>query len=551
MFARTLIVALSLVALALPATPAAAQIVTGPPQLVGVTQLTTDSVADNYPALAFSDSSAFGLVVWSKVLNPTVCDENMVLHAATWNGSAWTAAAVPGTEDPARHFFLTLDVLPGATSALVCMNTNFTSDQCKDELGSRGYNGVSWAAGAVDMTTSDLDDDSNPAMRLAADGSFALAVWSDDTGADHGAPIEYDYAVVGAIGSPSGAGWGPTVTIVPWSPSEPLVDNIPSPNGAIVQHPLTGAWIVAYWKQHTATAAENEVAWVSGTASSGGFSFGAEVPLTADSVEDGPPIVCESATGDVAVFWTRRVGGADHELMAAVWDSSLAAFDSPLQLTDDGVDQVLRTVSPGEGGWHVVHTEVPAGEIDEELYLGVFDGDALLPPSRLTTDSELVWFAHAAADEAGTTHLVWVASGGTLASRELFAGRISFPPAGTWTDVGHATAGLTGLPSLVGSGTLAGAAPNQIDLSNARPSATATLVFGLSFLHASFKGGTFMPDPIYFVVLGTDPSGDITLPFSLPTGLPAGIPLVFQYWIQDAAGVLGYSASNALVGLTP
>ena len=52
------------------------------------------------------------------------------------------------------------------------------------------------------------------------------------------------------------------------------------------------------------------------------------------------------------------------------------------------------------------------------------------------------------------------------------------------------------------------------------------------------------------ITLGTSPSGDILISSSVDPSTPAGISLYVQYWIQDAAAVFGFSASNAVVAVT-
>jgi hypothetical protein len=120
-----------------------------------------------------------------------------------------------------------------------------------------------------------------------------------------------------------------------------------------------------------------------------------------------------------------------------------------------------------------------------------------------------------------------------------------------WTDLGFALPGFSGEPTLTGTGTLAGGAFGELDLTDARPSANAALFFGLSQLDAPFKGGVLVPFPMLTIHLVTSGSGTVTLPFTLPAGLPAGLTLYFQYWIQDAAASSGFAASNGLEGVTP
>ena len=120
----------------------------------------------------------------------------------------------------------------------------------------------------------------------------------------------------------------------------------------------------------------------------------------------------------------------------------------------------------------------------------------------------------------------------------------------TWTDVGFAKTGVAGLPVLTGIGDLTPSSANQLLLSSARPSATATLVVGLNAINAPFKGGTMVPHPTLLVTLATDATGKLNLPFAWPATIPAGLPFWFQYWIQDPAATKGLAASNGLRGVS-
>ncbi len=123
---------------------------------------------------------------------------------------------------------------------------------------------------------------------------------------------------------------------------------------------------------------------------------------------------------------------------------------------------------------------------------------------------------------------------------------------GNWTNLGGALAGLTGLPSLSGCGSLLAGDPVTLALVNARPNSLTHLVIGASALNAPFKGGTLVPAPDFLVInLPTGPAGTLTLSAPLPGGLPAGFALHFQHWIVDATGPFGFAASNGLRGITP
>ncbi|MHC4844960.1 MAG: CRTAC1 family protein [Planctomycetota bacterium] len=124
-----------------------------------------------------------------------------------------------------------------------------------------------------------------------------------------------------------------------------------------------------------------------------------------------------------------------------------------------------------------------------------------------------------------------------------------------WTNLGLGLAGTNGEPSLLGAGALLGGDPLTLLLSDAAPGAAAYLCIGFADLSAPFKGGTLVPavgtPPGTLVPLLTDGAGSLPLSTSWPTGVPPSVDLYLQYWIADAGGPLGYSASNALRATTP
>jgi hypothetical protein len=122
-----------------------------------------------------------------------------------------------------------------------------------------------------------------------------------------------------------------------------------------------------------------------------------------------------------------------------------------------------------------------------------------------------------------------------------------------WTDIGFGLAGVSGIPSLVGTGTMVVGTPNSIDLTNAAPGATAVLFLSFSSTPTPFKGGTLATVPVFVTfTLGTDGTGSVSLPVpSWPSGLPTGFELYLQYGVVDAAGPLGVALSNAVKGVQP
>ncbi len=118
-----------------------------------------------------------------------------------------------------------------------------------------------------------------------------------------------------------------------------------------------------------------------------------------------------------------------------------------------------------------------------------------------------------------------------------------------FTDLGDALAGVNGDPLLSGSGPLVCDSANSLDLTNAAPSALASLFVGLADNPVPFKGGSLHPVPIFTVLtLSTSGTGAIALPFQWPQGVPLGFEFVTQFAIQDAAAVKNVALSNALLG---
>jgi hypothetical protein len=121
-----------------------------------------------------------------------------------------------------------------------------------------------------------------------------------------------------------------------------------------------------------------------------------------------------------------------------------------------------------------------------------------------------------------------------------------------WTDLGFALAGVSGDPSLVGSGPFTDGSTYTVSLTNAAPSAVCGLFVALAAAEIPFKGGTLVPWPLLdVIILGTDPSGELELMGVTPPALPPGLDAVMQYWIADGAAIHGASASNGLMVTTP
>lgn len=121
-----------------------------------------------------------------------------------------------------------------------------------------------------------------------------------------------------------------------------------------------------------------------------------------------------------------------------------------------------------------------------------------------------------------------------------------------WTDLCGALPGTHGPPAHSALGDLSPNSPLTLDLTDALEDSTTTLVLGLSILAAPFKGGTLVPQPDIVVAgLPTNANGDLTIAGTWPAGVLPGFTFTTQFWITDPAGPFGFSASNAILGVTP
>jgi probable HAF family extracellular repeat protein len=199
-----------------------------------------------------------------------------------------------------------------------------------------------------------------------------------------------------------------------------------------------------------------------------------------------------------------------------------------------------------DAGWAVGHTWL---DIDPGTSRAVlFDGTTLHDLNDfLPEGSSVVLFEAREVNENGDIV-------GTAVVDGFFRG-FMMTLDGPWEDLGLGLAGISGVPELIGTGALEGGDPVTLTLTNAAASATTYFVLGAARIDLPFKGGTLVPaisSPLgtYFV-LQTNGAGELTLPGTWPNGLPAGFEFFFQHWVVDAAGPLGFAASNAVQATTP
>ncbi len=184
--------------------------------------------------------------------------------------------------------------------------------------------------------------------------------------------------------------------------------------------------------------------------------------------------------------------------------------------------------------------------------------NALVPADTLDLDGDLNTTEPLPFDIAGNPRFVDVPGlpdTGVGPAPVVDMGAVEADFAGkTWVDYAQGLAGTHGEPVLCGAGTLLPLDPLTLTLTNVLESTTAWLTFGTATLTAPFKGGILVPDinpPGFVLPLPTGPTGTIPIAETWPDLGVGGFSIFFQYWIQDPAGPVGFSASNAIEGVVP
>jgi hypothetical protein len=187
----------------------------------------------------------------------------------------------------------------------------------------------------------------------------------------------------------------------------------------------------------------------------------------------------------------------------------------------------------------------PSGFGEGELYLG----STLVATNAGGAAAFDVTFAAAVPPNSFVSS---TATLGTEGSTSEFAACVAVTPsASIWTNLGQGLAGTSGVPQLVGSGSLVPAALIQWSLSQAKSNAPAWFVVGLSQLALPIFGGVLVPSPDIVFAAATSGAGTATLNPTLSQPLPSGQPITVQAWLLDPAGVAGWAASNAIAATAP
>ena len=114
-----------------------------------------------------------------------------------------------------------------------------------------------------------------------------------------------------------------------------------------------------------------------------------------------------------------------------------------------------------------------------------------------------------------------------------------------YDELGRPLGAPRGIPRLILSGRLFPGVPMTVDVFEARRGAPALLFGGLAAVESPLQGGTLVPEPTIMIPLFIEPNGTLKLQTPWPDTIPEGVGIFLQMWIDDPAGVDGFSATNA------
>ena len=264
-------------------------------------------------------------------------------------------------------------------------------------------------------------------------------------------------------------------------------------------------------------------------------------------------VVDSSAFVDSTTFPTRGydIGAADFSL---TFPGGTVGLQDPIPANDDALF-VIRNNDPAVDGFFLGSgvNGFPNGvPLALNGNFGKFRINASVTYGNDPLPSLDVLDAQGDYDFTGLTVFGFSIIDGPFDAMGMIFESLSIHALNAWTDEGCALAGVSGSPSLEGSGDLSAGSSNSVDLTNAAPNATAGLFLGFGSIPLPFKGGTLKPNPFVTpVFVSTSPAGAIPLSFVMPAGIPAGGEIWVQWAIVDAAAIYGVSLSNAVLGITP
>lgn len=119
----------------------------------------------------------------------------------------------------------------------------------------------------------------------------------------------------------------------------------------------------------------------------------------------------------------------------------------------------------------------------------------------------------------------------------------------SWTPLGQGLGGALGVPVLGGKSSMQPGSSLQLSLQSAPPSASAWLAVGTSQIDLPVLGGTLVPAPTWVLPRTTSALGEADWSTAMPPGAAPGLELVFQAWVADPTGPMGFVASDGLLAI--
>lgn len=232
--------------------------------------------------------------------------------------------------------------------------------------------------------------------------------------------------------------------------------------------------------------------------------------------------------------------------LGAVANAGCNVSGQPTAVSADGRYVVFvswaNNLVPGVSGWQSVYVRDRAtGTTTSASWAtptGLANNATQLP--MISSDGRFVLFQSMASN---------LVAGDTNATLDVF---VRGPLPSPWTNLGSGLAGVTGVPNLIGAGTLVAGSPGSLLLNSARPSTATVLFVSLTSAPTPLQCGTLVPFPFALALsLPTDTTGSLHLPWGAwPAGV-SGLGFYFQSVIPDPAAACGAAFSNALRGDAP
>lgn len=230
----------------------------------------------------------------------------------------------------------------------------------------------------------------------------------------------------------------------------------------------------------------------------------------------------------------------------AVANSGSNVSGQPTAVSADGRYVVFvswaNNLVPGVSGWQSVYVRDRATGTTTSASWAVPSGLAnqatQLP--TISSDGRFVLFQSMASN---------LVTGDTNGTFDVF---VRGPLPSPWTNLGSGLAGASGVPNLIGAGTLVAGSPGSLTLNSARPSALSLWFVSLSSAPTPLQCGTLVPFPFALTLsLPTDATGTVQVPWpAWPAGV-SGLAFHFQAVIPDPAAICAAAFSNALRGDAP